>query len=80
MKLCLININDDETVLQNIYKNIKVEIDSVSVLQFLLIIENFSQSLILRMSYIIVTLMITKLYFFDIVDIEIISSDDEKKI
>ena len=74
------NINDDETVLQNIYKNIEVEISSVSVLQSLLIIENFSQSLVLEMSYVIVTSMITKSHFFSIVDIEITSSDDRRKI
>ena len=74
------NINDNETVLQNIYKNIKVEISSVSVLQSLLIIENFSQSLVLEMSYVIVTSMITKLHFSDIVDIEITNSNNKRKI
>ena len=80
MRLCLMNINDDETVLQNIYKNIKVRISSISVLQSLLIVKNFSQLLILEMSYIIVTSMITKSHFFSIVDIEIINSDDKRKI
>ena len=80
IRLHLININDNETVLQNIYKNIKVEINSVSVLQSLLIIKNFSQLLVLRMFYIIVILMIIKSHFSDIVNIKIISSDDRKKI
>ena len=80
IRLCLMNINDNEIVLQDIYKNVKVKISSVSVLQSLLIIENFSQSLVLEMSYIIVISMITKLHLFDIVDIKITSSDDERKI
>ena len=74
------NINDNETVLQNIYKNIKVKISSVLVLQSLLIIKNFSQLLVLEMFYVIVILIIIKSHFFSIVDIEIISLNDEKKI
>ena len=74
------NINDDETVLQNIYKNIKVKISSVSVLQSLLIIKNFSQSLVFKMSYVIVISMIIKLHLFDIIDIKITSLNDKRKI
>ena len=80
MKLYLMNINDDKTVLQNICKNIKVRISSVLVLQSLLIIENFSQSLILEMFYVIVILMITKSHFFSIINIKITSSNDKRKI
>ena len=74
------NINDNETIFQNIYENIKVRINSVLVLQSLLIIENFSQSLIFRMSYIIITLMIIKSHFFSIIDIKIINLNDKRKI
>ena len=80
IKLCLMNINNNEIILQNIYKNIKVKIDSVSVLQSLLIIENFNQSLILEMFYIIVTSIITKSHFSDIVNIEITNSKNKRKI
>ena len=80
MRLCLMNINNNETVLWDIYKNIKVKINSVSVLQSLLIIKNFSQLLVLEMIYVIVILIITKSHLFNIINIEITSLNDKRKI
>jgi len=57
--LQLIDINDQKTVLHDIYKNVKIQIDSIKVLQFLLIIEKVSQLMILDMSYQAATSMMT---------------------
>ena len=80
MRLCLVDINGDETVLRGICENIEVRISPVSVLQFLLIVENFSQPLVLGMPYAIATSMVTKSHPSGIVDIEITSPDDRRKV
>jgi len=49
--LQLIDINNQKTVLCDICENIKIQIDLIEVLQFLLIIEKASQLMILDMSY-----------------------------
>jgi len=49
--LQLIDINGQKTVLHNICENVEIQIDSIEVLQFLLIIEKVSQLIILDMSY-----------------------------
>ena len=49
--LQLIDINDQKTVLCDIYENIKIQIDLIEVLQFLLFVEKVSQLMILDMSY-----------------------------
>jgi len=49
--LQLIDINDQKTVLHNICENVKIQIDSIEVLQSLLIVEKASQLMILDMSY-----------------------------
>jgi len=49
--LQLIDINDQKTVLHDIYENVEIQIDSIKVLQFLLIVEKVSQLMILDMSY-----------------------------
>jgi len=57
--LQLININDQKTVLCDICENIEIQIDSIEVLQFLLIVEKASQLMILDMSYQAATSMMT---------------------
>jgi len=57
--LQLIDINDQKTMLHDIYENVKIQIDSIEVLQFLLIIEKVSQLMILDMSYQAATSMMT---------------------
>ncbi len=49
--LWLIDINNQKTVLCDICENVEIQIDSIEVLQFLLIIEKVSQLMILDMSY-----------------------------
>ncbi len=49
--LQLIDINDQKTVLHDICENVEIQIDSIEVLQSLLIIEKVSQLMILDMSY-----------------------------
>ena len=49
--LQLIDINDQKTVLCDICENVKIQSDSIEVLQFLLIIEKASQLIILDMLY-----------------------------
>ncbi len=57
--LQLIDINDQKTVLCDICENIKIQIDLIEVLQFLLIVEKASQLMILDMSYQTATSMMT---------------------
>jgi len=78
--LQLIDINDQKTVLCDIYENIKIQIDLIEVLQFLLIIEKASQLMILNMSYQAVTSMMSQSDLFSIVNIEISSSHDDRKV
>ena len=59
IRLRLVNINDDEIMLHDICKNVKVQISSVSVMQFLLIVKSASQFMMLRTLYASVILMIT---------------------
>ncbi len=49
--LQLIDINDQKMMLYDICENVKIQIDSIEVLQSLLIIEKASQLMILDMSY-----------------------------
>ncbi len=49
--LQLIDINKQKTVLCDICENVEIWIDSIEVLQFLLIVEKVSQLMILDMSY-----------------------------
>ena len=49
--LQLIDINDQKTVLHDIYENVEIQIDSIEVLQSLLIVEKVSQLMVLDMSY-----------------------------
>jgi len=57
--LQLVDINDQKTVLHNICENVKIQIDSIEVLQSLLIVEKVSQLMILDMSYQAATSMMT---------------------
>ncbi len=57
--LQLIDINDQKTVLCDICENIKIQIDLIEVLQFLLIIEKVSQLMILNILYQAATSMMT---------------------
>jgi len=57
--LQLIDINDQKTVLYDICENVEIQIDSIKVLQFLLIVEKVSQLMILDMSYQAATSMMT---------------------
>jgi len=57
--LQLIDINDQKTVLHDIYENVEIQIDSIEVLQSLLIVEKVSQLMILDMSYQAATSMMT---------------------
>ena len=80
IRLRLVNINGDEIMLWDICKNVKIQISPVSVLQFLLIIESASQFMVLETLYASATSMITQSYSSDIVDIEIMSSQDSWKV
>ena len=73
IRLRLVNINDDEIMLQSICKNVKIQTDSVSVLQFLLIVESVSQLIMLKTLYVSATSMITWSYSSDIINIKIMS-------
>ncbi len=78
--LQLIDINDQKTVLHDICENVEIWIDSIEVLQSLLIIEKVSQLMILDMSYQAATSMMTQLNLFSIVNIEISSSHNDRKV
>ena len=80
IRLKLVNINDDEIMLWNICENVEIQISSVSVLQFLLIVESASQFMMLRTLYVSVTLMITQSYFSGIINIKIMSLQDSCKV
>ena len=67
-------------MLHDICENVKIQIDSIEVLQFLLIIEKVSQLMILDMSYQAATSMMTQLNLFSIVNIEISSSHNDRKV
>ena len=76
IRLRLVNINNDEIMLQSICENVKIQISSVSVLQFLLIVKSANQFMMLKTLYASVTLMIIWLYSLDIINIEIMSLQD----
>jgi len=78
--LQLIDINDQKTVLCGICENVKIQIDLIKVLQFLLIVEKVSQLMILDMSYQAATSMMTWSDSFSIVNIEISSPHDGRKV
>jgi len=78
--LQLVNINDQKTVLYDICKNIEIWIDLIKVLQFLLIVKKVSQLMILDMSYQAATSMMTQSDSSDIVNIEISSLHNDKKV
>ena len=67
-------------MLCNICENVKIQIGSIEVLQFLLIIEKVSQLMILDMSYQAATSMMTQSDSSDIVNIEISSSHNDRKV
>jgi len=78
--LQLVDINDQKTVLCDICENVEIQIDLIEVLQFLLIVEKVSQLMILDMSYQAATSMVTQSNSFNIVNIEISSSDNDRKV
>jgi len=78
--LQLIDINDQKTVLCDICENVEIWIDLIKVLQFLLIIEKVSQLMILDMSYQAATSMMTWSDSFSIVNIEISSLHNDRKV
>jgi len=78
--LQLIDINGQKTVLHDICENVEIQIDSIEVLQFLLIVEKVSQLMILDMSYQEATSMMTQSDSFDIVNIKISSLHNDKKV
>ncbi len=78
--LQLIDINDQKTVLYDICENVEIQIDLIEVLQFLLIVKKVSQLMILNMSYQAATSMMTWLDSFSIVNIEISSLHNDRKV
>ena len=80
IRLKLVNINDDEIMLWSICKNVKIQISSVSVLQFLLIVKSVSQFMMLETLYVSATSMITQSYSSDIINIKIMSLQDSWKV
>ena len=74
------NINEEKTVLCSIVKNVSIQIDSMCVVQSLLIIKKASQLMILDMLYASTTFMIIRVYSNDMVNIEIMSLKNNKKI
>jgi hypothetical protein len=78
--LQLIDINDQKTVLHDICENVEIQIDLIEVLQFLLIVEKVSQLMILDMSYQAATSMMTQSDSSDIVNIEISSLHNDRKV
>ncbi len=78
--LWLIDINNQKTVLHNICENVEIQINSIEVLQSLLIVEKVSQFMILDMSYQAATSMMTWSDLFDIVNIKISSSHNDRKV
>jgi len=78
--LQLIDINDQKTVLHDICKNIEIWIVLIKVLQFLLIVEKASQLMVLDMSYQASTSMMTQSDSSDIVNIEISSLHNDRKV
>lgn len=78
--LKLIDINSEETILHSIVENVSIWIDSVCVIQSLLIVEKASQLMILDMSYVSVTFMIIRVYSNDKVDVKIMSSQSDRHI
>ena len=80
IRLRLVNINEDEIMLWDICKNVKIQIDLISVLQFLLIIKSASQLMMLETLYASATSMITQSYSSDIINIKIISLQDSWKV
>jgi len=78
--LQLIDINDQKTVLHDICENVEIQIDSIKVLQFLLIVEKVSQLMILDMSYQEATSIMTWSDLFSIVNIEISSLYNDRKV
>ncbi len=78
--LQLIDINDQKTVLCDICENVKIQSDSIEVLQFLLIIEKASQLIILDMLYQAATSIMTWSDLFSIVNIEISSLHNSRKV
>jgi len=78
--LQLIDINDQKTVLCDICENVEIQIDSIEVLQSLLIVKKVSQLMILDMSYQAATSMMTQSDLFSIVNIEISSLHNDRKV
>jgi len=78
--LQLVDINGQKTVLHDICENVEIQIDSIEVLQFLLIVEKVSQLIILDMSYQAATSMMTQSDSFNIVNIEISSLHNDRKV
>jgi hypothetical protein len=74
----LIDINDQR--LCNICENVEIQIDLIEVLQSLLIVEKVSQLMILDMSYQAATSMMTQSDLFNIVNIEISSLHNDRKV
>jgi len=77
-QLRLMNINNEKTILHNIIKNVSVQIDSICVIQSLLIVKKVSQSMILDMLYVSATFIIIKTYSNDKINIKITSSQNNR--
>ena len=77
-QLRLMNINNEKTILHNIIKNVSVQIDSICVIQSLLIVKKVSQSMILDMLYVSATFIIIKTYLNDKINIKITSSQNNR--
>ncbi len=78
--LWLVDINGQKTVLHDICKNVEIQIGLIEVLQSLLIVEKVSQLMVLDMSYQAATSMMTQSDSFSIMNIEISSPHDGRKV
>jgi len=72
------NINDEKTILCDIIKNVSIQIDSVYMIQSLLIVKKASQLMILSMLYVSATFIIIRAYSNDKINIEITSSQNNR--